>query len=98
MYTRAQDACKLLEEKMAMLDEYFRVKLSRKAPRDGADADGEGDGKEVGEEAGELCLVSLPLLIEGHSPLPEGLPMFFLRLSTEVCAHKDFFSHPSVEA
>ncbi|CAM9929399.1 unnamed protein product, partial [Scytosiphon promiscuus] len=31
-----------------------------------------------------LCISSLPLLLEGHTPVGEGLPMFLLRLATEV--------------
>lgn len=30
------------------------------------------------------CLTSLPLLLEGHQPALEGLPIFLLRLATEV--------------
>ncbi|CAM9618486.1 unnamed protein product, partial [Ectocarpus sp. 8 AP-2014] len=31
-----------------------------------------------------LCISSLPLLLEGHTPVGEGLPMFLLRLAIEV--------------
>ncbi|CAM9555150.1 unnamed protein product [Laminaria digitata] len=60
-------------------------------PDDDGDGNGGGGGddgkkgkRKRGEEGGELCLSSLPLLLEGHSPVPEGLPMFLLRLATEV--------------
>ncbi|CAN0573413.1 unnamed protein product, partial [Ectocarpus sp. 12 AP-2014] len=59
----AQDAVKLLEEKAALLDEYFMISLSRRSA---------------------LCISSLPLLLEGHTPVGEGLPMFLLRLAIEV--------------
>ncbi|CAM9581894.1 unnamed protein product, partial [Ectocarpus fasciculatus] len=39
---------------------------------------------EDGEEVQALCISSLPLLLEGHSPVGEGLPMFLLRLAIEV--------------
>lgn len=63
-----------------MLDEYFMMKLSRE--HDGGDG---GSGK-AGASEGEalLRLSSLPLLLEGHSPVPEALPTFLLRLATEV--------------
>lgn len=94
-----QDAVALLEEKSTMLDEYFMTKLSR-GRESGGDGDdgGSGDGKkrkQEGQQAGELCLNSLPLLLEGHSPVPEGLPMFLLRLATEVC-RLDNISHKTV--
>ena len=79
-----------------MLDEYFMMNLSREngGGGDSNQPDAEGDGGHSGDakkenrkpkEGGELCLSSLPLLLEGHSPVPEGLPMFLLRLAAEVC-------------
>jgi len=35
-------------------------------------------------------LTGLPLLIDNYIPLLEGLPMFILRLATEVCFCKLF--------
>ncbi|CAM9906549.1 unnamed protein product [Discosporangium mesarthrocarpum] len=67
----AKDAAALLLEKGAMLDEYFKINISRS---------GSGDG---GAEE-DVVLTTLPVLIEGHSPIPEGLPLFLLRLATEV--------------
>ena len=99
LFKYEQDAVALLEEKSTMLDEYFMTKLSR-GRESGGDGDdgGSSDGKKGNQErqqAGELCLSSLPLLLEGHSPVPEGLPMFLLRLATEVCC-LDKISHKTV--
>lgn len=43
-----------------------------------------GDEDDGGNGSGGLLISSLPLLLEGHAPVPEGLPMFLLRLTTEV--------------
>ncbi len=34
---------------------------------------------------GEMCLVGLPLLLDSYCPWLAGLPLYILRLSTEVC-------------
>ena len=34
------------------------------------------------------CIVSLPLLLESYSPNLDRLPMFLLRLVSEVCMDK----------
>lgn len=44
-----------------------------------------GEGEKGKEAPRALCISSLPLLLEGHTPAAEGLPMFLLRLATEVC-------------
>ncbi|CAB1098141.1 unnamed protein product [Ectocarpus sp. CCAP 1310/34] len=97
----AQDAVKLLEEKAALLDEYFMISLPRRSVAATANDDDSVEGKggeergandtagaaaaqDVGEEAQALCISSLPLLLEGHTPVGEGLPMFLLRLAIEV--------------
>ncbi|CBN80029.1 MutL protein homolog 1 [Ectocarpus siliculosus] len=97
----AQDAVKLLEEKAALLDEYFMISLSRRSVAATANDDDSVEGKggeergangtagsdaaqEDGEEAQALCISSLPLLLEGHTPVGEGLPVFLLRLAIEV--------------
>ena len=99
-----QDATKLLEEKSALLDEYFMVNFSRRggaaagAVGGGTSGAGKGTGgagasssvdaaaeRRGGEgEQAALCISSLPLLLEGHSPVAEGLPTFLLRLAMEV--------------
>ncbi|CAB1108394.1 unnamed protein product [Ectocarpus sp. CCAP 1310/34] len=48
------------------------------------DTAGAAAAQDVGEEAQALCISSLPLLLEGHTPVGEGLPMFLLRLAIEV--------------
>lgn len=40
-----------------------------------------------------LCISSLPLLLEGHTPVADGLPMFLLRLAAEV---RRFRKHPTI--
>ena len=75
------------------------VKFTRESAAAAATAAGDGrsgggKGTEIGHAAAErgggegeqdaLCISSLPLLLEGHSPVGEGLPMFLLRLAMEV--------------
>ena len=52
-----------------MLKEYFGIVFETK--------DSESDEPEV-------VLSGLPILLEGHSPPPHALPLFLLRLATEV--------------
>lgn len=72
-----------------MLEEYFMTTLSRpgkgKGGSGGEPRAGNGKGEEEDGDDAALCISSLPLLLEGHSPVPEALPMFLLRLTTEVC-------------
>ena len=66
----ATQIVELLTSKAEMLDEYFSVRFSsQKDPESGKEA---------------LMLVGLPVLLEGHSPPPHALPLFLLRLATEV--------------
>lgn len=39
---------------------------------------------DIGEDNNVLMLTGLPILLEGHSPPPHALPLFLLRLATEV--------------
>lgn len=94
-----QDACDLLEEKRDMLEEYFKLKLSSDQGAEDTASSQNEDGVE-GRQADAvpaattaagggtakkvLRIISLPLLLEGHVPVPEGLPMFLFRLATEV--------------
>ena len=66
----ATQIVELLTSKAEMLDEYFSIRFSRQKD------------PESGEEA--LMLVGLPVLLQGHSPPPHALPLFLLRLATEV--------------
>lgn len=77
-----------------MLDEYFVIKLcladdddATGAQTGNGDVFPDGDVEQTMAAAlgpGKIRIASLPLLLEGHSPVPEGLPMFLLRLATEV--------------
>ena len=66
----ATQIVELLTSKAEMLDEYFSIRFSKQKD------------PESGEEA--LMLVGLPVLLQGHSPPPHALPLFLLRLATEV--------------
>lgn len=44
----------------------------------------------------EGCLVSLPDLLDGYNPLPEALPLFFLRLVSEVDWHDELMCFQSI--
>ena len=81
-----------------MLDEYFVIKLSDANGDGGSDSQPGGkvpDGVEWACDGGTLRIGSLPLLLEGHSPVPEGLPMFLLRLATEV--RRNFYLGPGFD-
>lgn len=67
----AEQATQCLREKAGMLDEYFSIRFAIRA-----------DPDRGGEES--LMLTALPILLEGHSPPPHALPVFLLRLATEV--------------
>lgn len=66
-----------------MLDEYFVIKLCVDYAATGGQT-GDGESFPRVDLEGKIRIASLPLLLEGHSPVPEGLPMFLLRLATEV--------------
>lgn len=57
-----------------MLNEYFSIRLETK----------NDDHKEGEDEKKVLMLTGLPILLDGHSPSPHALPLFLLRLATEV--------------
>eukprot|EP00536_Pseudo-nitzschia_multiseries_P008313 jgi/Psemu1/257081/estExt_Genewise1Plus.C_2100002 len=64
----ARHVTKRLVESSAMLEEYFSIRI-------------ETDGDDT---TGEAILTGLPVLLDGHSPQPHGLPIFLLRLATQV--------------
>eukprot|EP00585_Thalassiosira_rotula_P014683 CAMPEP_0196187782 /NCGR_PEP_ID=MMETSP0911-20130528/41040_1 /TAXON_ID=49265 /ORGANISM="Thalassiosira rotula, Strain GSO102" /LENGTH=211 /DNA_ID=CAMNT_0041458959 /DNA_START=60 /DNA_END=695 /DNA_ORIENTATION=- len=71
----ARQATACLAEKAPMLEEYFSIKLEKvKVYSD----------RQKQKEVTSLRITGLPILLEGHSPQPHGLPLFLLRLATEV--------------
>ena len=67
----AQQAAACLWDHADMLREYFSIELSMQ------DDDDEDQNRVV-------LLKGLPVLLDGYEPLPHGLPLFLLRLATEV--------------
>lgn len=75
----AHQATTCLEEHAGMLEEYFSIRFEmRRVPRPSK----ENRGKWI--EVDTLHLTGLPILLEGHSPPPYGVPLFLMRLATEV--------------
>jgi len=68
----AKQATACLIERAGMLKEYFSIQIEMTQ-----DPDANPD-----EEV--LTLTGLPILLDGHSPSPHSLPLFLLRLATEV--------------
>ncbi len=54
-----------------MLEEYFSIRL--KSIKSASSP-----------STNELMLTGLPIILQGHSPTPHALPMFLLRLATQV--------------
>ena len=54
-----------------MLGEYFSIQF-------------EVEKYSAKQSDGELTLTGLPIMLHGHSPAPHALPMFLLRLATQV--------------
>lgn len=71
----ARQATMCLAEKAPMLEEYFSIKLEKvKVYSD----------KSKQKKVTSLRITGLPILLDGHNPSPQGLPLFLLRLATEV--------------
>jgi len=69
----ARQATTCLAEKAPMLEEYFSIKFEKRQVQT------------VQKKAiRTLFLTGLPVLLDGHSPQPHALPIFLLRLATEV--------------
>lgn len=66
----AKQATACLWDKASMLEEYFGIVFKKQ------------DCAEPDEQ--EIVLTGLPILLDSHSPPPHGLPLFLLRLATEV--------------
>ncbi|VEU45332.1 unnamed protein product [Pseudo-nitzschia multistriata] len=82
-----------LVESSAMLEEYFSIRIELQPSIGGNDmkSDDNKDGKSDPcdydhrhENAGNAILTGLPVLLDGHSPQPHALPIFLLRLATQV--------------
>ena len=71
----ARQASTCLAERAPMLEEYFSIKLEKVKVYN--------SGRQ-NQHVESLRLTGLPLIFEGHSPQPHGLPLFLLRLATEV--------------
>jgi DNA mismatch repair protein MLH1 len=71
----ALQATSVLLEKADMLEEYFSIRIECTDP----DSEIEDVDNTV-----DAVLTGLPVLLEGHSPQPHGLPIFLLRLATQV--------------
>ena len=71
----ARQASTCLAEKAPMLKEYFSIKLEKVKVY---------NSSRQNQQVESLRITGLPVLLEGHSPQPHGLPLFLLRLATEV--------------
>ena len=69
--TFARQAVARLAEKAPMLEDYFSIKFERRRVQGSSQRE-------------SLWLTGLPILLEGHCPQPYALPLFLLRLATEV--------------
>jgi len=69
----ANQASQCLSDNAGMLNEYFSICLEKKRDHDNKKGERE-----------TLMLTGLPVLLDGHSPPPHALPIFLLRLATEV--------------
>ena len=70
----ARQASTCLAERSPMLEEYFGIKLEMIKVYNSRQK----------KQVESLRVTGLPILFEGHSPQPHGLPLFLLRLATEV--------------
>jgi len=73
----AQHVTARLVESAAMLDEYFSIRIeSQNSDNNNSDS--------IDDISGGAILTGLPVLLEGHVPQPHALPIFLLRLATQV--------------
>lgn len=68
----ALEAAKILAEKAPMLEEYFSIKVEKRKVL------------KKDKEVRSLYITGLPVLLDGHVPQPHALPLFLIRLATEV--------------
>ena len=68
----AYEAAKCLAEKAPMLEEYFSIKIEKRKVL------------KQNRLVSATFITELPVLLEGHVPQPHALPLFLIRLATEV--------------
>eukprot|EP00985_Skeletonema_marinoi_P027819 scaffold23370_cov139-Skeletonema_marinoi.AAC.12 len=68
----ALEAAKCLAEKAPMLEEYFSIKVEKRKVL------------KKNKQVSALFITGLPVLLDGHVPQPHALPLFLIRLATEV--------------
>jgi DNA mismatch repair protein MLH1 len=61
-----------------MMEEYFGIRLGL-APKANLE-----ESSSPSLSSHEIVLTGLPILLQEHSPSPHGVPLFLLRLATEV--------------
>ena len=73
----ARRCAKFLYTKATMLDDFFSIQISKRQMP--------GDNDDAGGAAGvEIVLESLPMLMDGYEPNLVDLPLFVIRMATEV--------------
>jgi DNA mismatch repair protein MutL len=70
--TLAEQATQCLMDHAPMLGEYFSIRFEMK------------EHPENSKKEKVFMLTGLPVLLDGHSPPPHGLPLFLIRLATEI--------------
>jgi DNA mismatch repair protein MLH1 len=83
----ARQATSFLLEKAEMLEQYFSIRIeSRRSLNNTPRTERLGEDKkgEIDDDETEAYLTGLPELLEGHCPCLHGLPVFLLRLATQV--------------
>jgi len=75
----AEQTAMCLMEHAEMLKEYFGIVLQN-SERGSAD----GCAESTEKISDRVMLTGLPILLDGYEPSPHGLPLFLLRLATEV--------------
>ena len=75
----ARQASTWLEMSAPLLEEYFAIKFEKVKVCNNRQK----------QQVESFRITGLPILLEGHSPQPHGLPLFLLRLATEVDWEKE---------
>eukprot|EP00539_Tryblionella_compressa_P008523 CAMPEP_0178755392 /NCGR_PEP_ID=MMETSP0744-20121128/12696_1 /TAXON_ID=913974 /ORGANISM="Nitzschia punctata, Strain CCMP561" /LENGTH=340 /DNA_ID=CAMNT_0020409423 /DNA_START=201 /DNA_END=1223 /DNA_ORIENTATION=- len=82
----AHQVTSCLIDQADMLEEYFSIRIERTNPVDDTEDDKKPspDISNNSENTLDAVLTGLPVLLDGHCPQPHGLPIFLLRLATQV--------------